>query len=134
MRTRGSSTHHRDDDKISCEALKRGISYVAVVASGKPAITSYQTKEEFGAVTLLDVSLETGRTHHIRVHMAAIGHPLIGDQIYNKKSSAILQRQFLHAHTLGFHLPNSGNFTTFCSSLPHDLNLVYEGLLQEREQ
>ena len=107
---------------------------MAVVASGKPAITSYQTKEEFGAVTLLDVSLETGRTHQIRVHMAAIGHPLIGDQIYNKKSSAILQRQFLHAHTLGFHLPNSGNFRTFCSSLPHDLNLVYEGLLQERER
>jgi 23S rRNA pseudouridine1911/1915/1917 synthase len=73
-----------------------------------------------GGFTLLEVAPETGRTHQIRVHLAAIGYPVVGDAVYGVKSKH-LSRQFLHAYRLGFKLPATGEFVEFQSELPEDL-------------
>jgi len=73
-----------------------------------------------GDYTLLEVRPETGRTHQIRVHLAAIGYPVVGDATYGVKS-AHLSRQFLHASRLGFKLPATGEYIEFTSELPPDL-------------
>ncbi len=93
---------------------------MAVVSTGREARTFYQAKEYLGNYTLLEVQPETGRTHQIRVHFSAIGHPVIGDTVYGVKSP-LLSRQFVHAHRLGFRLPRSGEFVEFESELPPDL-------------
>ena len=82
----------------------------AVTAKGKPAITRFHVLERFGDYTLVELSLETGRTHQIRVHMAYIGHPLAGDSVYGPRKTLGGKGQFLHAQTLGFtHLSNGEN-------------------------
>jgi 23S rRNA pseudouridine1911/1915/1917 synthase len=87
---------------------------------GRQARTNYRVLRYIGKNSLLEITPETGRTHQIRVHLAAIGYPVIGDATYGKKS-AFLNRQFLHAHRLGFYLPSSGKFVEFESPLPEDL-------------
>ena len=72
----------------------------AVTAKGKPAVTRFQVLERFGNYTLVELQLETGRTHQIRVHMAYIGHPVAGDPAYGPKKTLKGQGQFLHARTL----------------------------------
>src|SRR5215216_1677861 len=81
---------------------------MAVVRTGRPAVTRFQVVERFPNATLLEVSIETGRTHQIRVHLAFIGHPIVGDQIYGKArpKDSELDRQFLHASGLAFRLPD----------------------------
>src|SRR5919107_550077 len=83
---------------------------MAVRRSGRPAVTRFHVVERFPDATLLEVSIETGRTHQIRVHLAFIGHPIIGDQLYGRARSTDprLERQFLHASALGFRLPDGG--------------------------
>ncbi len=93
---------------------------MAVVTDGKQAWTSYLVKEYLDNYTLLEVSIETGRTHQIRVHLSAIGYPVVGDPVYGVKS-AYLKRQFVHAYKLGFRLPSSGNYQEFTCELPRDL-------------
>ena len=93
---------------------------MAVVIGGRQARTSYQVKEYLDDYTLLEVTLETGRTHQIRVHLSAIGYPVVGDQIYGVKS-AYVKRQFVHAYRLGFRLPSSDEFREFICELPSDL-------------
>ena len=93
---------------------------MAVVAEGKEARTEYQVTKYIGNYTLLEVRTETGRTHQIRVHLLAIGYPVVGDATYGVKS-AYLSRQFLHACRLGFRLPSSGEYVEFTSDLPLDL-------------
>ena len=93
---------------------------MAIVAGGKEARTLYRMVEQIGEYTLLEVTTETGRTHQIRVHLSAIGHPVVGDAIYGIRSPH-LQRQFVHAHRLGFALPDSREFVEFKSELPADL-------------
>jgi 23S rRNA pseudouridine1911/1915/1917 synthase len=93
---------------------------MAVVARGKEARTEYQVVKYIGDYTLLEVMPETGRTHQIRVHFAAIGFPVVGDKVYGVKSS-YLDRQFLHACRLGFKLPSTGEYREFKSELPSDL-------------
>ncbi|MCC9766474.1 RluA family pseudouridine synthase, partial [Streptococcus agalactiae] len=80
----------------------------AVTAKGKPAITRFHVLERFGDYTLVELSLETGRTHQIRVHMAYIGHPLAGDPVYGPRKTLGGKGQFLHAQTLGFTHPSNG--------------------------
>ena len=87
---------------------------------GRQARTNYRVVKYVGNNSLLEITPETGRTHQIRVHLAAIGYPVVGDETYGTKS-AYLNRQFLHAHRLGFHLPSSGDYVEFESSLPADL-------------
>jgi 23S rRNA pseudouridine1911/1915/1917 synthase len=97
----------------------------AVVAGGRPSVTHYDTVEAFRAASLLDIDLETGRTHQIRVHMAAIRHPCVGDLTYGADPVLAarlgLQRQWLHARELSFTHPGSGERVTFVSPLPPDL-------------
>ena len=97
----------------------------AVVADGKPSVTHYDTVEAFRAATLLDVRLETGRTHQIRVHMAALRHPCVGDLTYGADPTLSqrwqLSRQWLHAVRLAFDHPASGERVEFTSDYPDDL-------------
>lgn len=95
----------------------------AVIDGGKPARTRYLVKQYLDGATLLDVLLDTGRMHQIRVHMASIGHPVVGDQTYGRRGNkhADLKRQFLHATLLEFDNPLSGKLLKVRSSLPADL-------------
>lgn len=88
--------------------------------NGKAAVTHYQVLERFGAYTYVECRLETGRTHQIRVHMSSIGHPLLGDVVYGsaKASKFALQGQTLHAKSLGFIHPISGEYMEFHAPLP----------------
>ena len=97
----------------------------AVTADGKPSITHYETLEAFRSAALLEIHLETGRTHQIRVHMAAQKHPCVGDSMYGADPSLSarlgLSRQWLHAMRLGFTHPGSGEYVEFESRYPEDL-------------
>jgi 23S rRNA pseudouridine1911/1915/1917 synthase len=90
-------------------------------AASRQARTHFEVLEPLAAETFLEVRLETGRTHQIRAHFAAIGHPLAGDLTYGGEGKYGLQRQFLHAHRLSFAHPESGERMTFSSDLPTDL-------------
>jgi len=99
---------------------------MAITENGKEARTRYRVIKYFAdGYTLLEIKLETGRTHQIRVHLAAIGFPVVGDITYGVKSS-FLSRQFLHAHRIGFKLPSTGEFIEFQSELPQDLKMALE--------
>ena len=116
---------------------------MAIVSSGgKHAVTHYKLIQTFGSVAaLVDCRLETGRTHQIRVHLTALGHPIIGDPLYglNRRSQlnglqeglrrtvANFKRQALHAAELGFRHPVIGQHLKFCSGLPYKM----QGLLQD---
>ena len=93
---------------------------MAVMAEGREARTQYHVIKHIGNYTLLEVRPETGRTHQIRVHLSAIGYPVVGDKVYGVKS-AYLPRQFMHASRLGFKLPSTGKYVEFTSDLPPDL-------------
>ncbi|MHA6711952.1 RluA family pseudouridine synthase [Dehalococcoides mccartyi] len=93
---------------------------IAVVSDGRHARTGYKVLRYIQGYSLLEVKLETGRTHQIRVHFAAIGHPVAGDAVYGQKESWV-KRQFLHAHRLSFALPSNGQVVEFTSPLPPDL-------------
>jgi 23S rRNA pseudouridine1911/1915/1917 synthase len=87
--------------------------------NGKPAITHYQVLERFRNFTYIECQLETGRTHQIRVHMASIGHPLLGDELYGPaKCPYSLEGQTLHAMVLGFIHPRTGEYMEFTAPLP----------------
>ena len=93
---------------------------MAVVSTGREARTHYRVVNYIDNYTLLEVTLETGRTHQIRVHLAAIGYPVVGDEVYGTRSP-FLKRQFVHAHYLDFRLPRTGEHVEFSSELPADL-------------
>jgi len=97
----------------------------AVVANGKPSITHYKTLEVFPAVTLLEIELETGRTHQIRVHFSALHHPLVGDLTYGSDPALAarlkISRPWLHAIQLAFTHPGSGERISFTAEYPEDL-------------
>ncbi|MDR2431820.1 MAG: RluA family pseudouridine synthase [Candidatus Margulisbacteria bacterium] len=92
---------------------------IAVVSSGgKKAVTHYTILKRFNSMTLLEVTLETGRTHQIRAHLAYIGHPLIGDPVYNADYKKKNSRQCLIAYRLGFIHPRTKKYMEFCAELP----------------
>jgi 23S rRNA pseudouridine1911/1915/1917 synthase len=107
----------------------------AVVQSGRPSVTHYETVEAHRAATLLEIRLETGRTHQIRVHMAAIRHPCVGDLTYGADPVLArrlgLDRQWLHAHALAFTHPGSGDRVEFESPYPQDLQHALDLLRAE---
>jgi 23S rRNA pseudouridine1911/1915/1917 synthase len=104
----------------------------AVKESGKHAVTHYELLEAFRHASLLEVSLETGRTHQIRVHFAALHHPCVGDLMYGADPVLArrlgLERQWLHAVGLGFEHPGSGEWVTFTSTYPEDLQAALDRL------
>jgi 23S rRNA pseudouridine1911/1915/1917 synthase len=103
---------------------------------GKHAVTHYRTLEVLGGATLIECRLETGRTHQVRVHLASIGNPLLGDPVYGRTPSALrpvlqrlsLRRQALHAAELGFVHPVTGRRAQFASPLPDDMRTLIDEL------
>ena len=117
---------------------------MAVVQGGRESSTRYKVLHYFAVnsdqYSLVEVFPETGRTHQIRVHLAATGHPLVGDALYGKKSAipadvlrSGLDRQFLHAHLLGFRHPSTDEYLEFSSPLPEDLHRAIEALGHQTE-
>ena len=97
--------------------------------NGKEAITHYKVLERFGQATYIECRLETGRTHQIRVHMASLGHPLLGDTVYgSSKNPYHLQGQALHAMILGFVHPITGEYLEFEAPLPEYFSKLLEKL------
>lgn len=111
---------HRDPERIS------------VVGGGREAVTHFELCEQLPAHALLDLQLESGRTHQIRVHLKAIGLPVAGDPKYGVGGDLGLSRQFLHAARLGFTHPTSGAPLSFSSELPVDLRDALERARLER--
>lgn len=100
---------------------------MAVVSGGREAVTHYNVLERYGGYTLVECILETGRTHQIRVHMASIGHSIVGDPVYGiKKEKYKLNGQLLHAKTIGFVHPSTGEMMEFTSELPYYFKEVIE--------
>ncbi|KAG9596520.1 hypothetical protein KCV01_g9493, partial [Aureobasidium melanogenum] len=121
------------------DRLKQGVRDVEL--GGKEAVTHYRVRERFRAHSLIQCNLETGRTHQIRVHMAHIGHPLVGDQLYGNglrlprgASQELIdilrgfRRQALHAEKLGFEHPITGEYLEFSSPRPADQEALIEAL------
>ena len=102
----------------------------AVRRDGRPSITHYTLLEAHRSASLLEIQLETGRTHQIRVHFSALNHPCCGDLTYGADPTLAkrlgLERQWLHAFHLGFHHPGSGEYVEFSSPYPPDLELALE--------
>lgn len=104
------------------EITKMGVSFADV--KKKNAITNYKVLKRFKDFTMLELSLETGRTHQIRVHLSHMGHPVVGDRLYGSQKG--LGRQALHAKTLGFYHPATKKFMEFDSSIPADMQGLIE--------
>lgn len=111
---------------------------------GRWAVTHYRVIKHLEGATLMEVTLETGRTHQIRVHFAHIKHPVLGDPLYggrpqgffqnkDKGLKTIIKRQMLHAETLGFYHPDTGKYLEFSSPLPPDMEEVLKTLLIYRQ-
>ena len=99
--------------------------------NGRHAVTHYRVLERFGRYTYIECRLETGRTHQIRVHMASIGHPLLGDTVYGpSKDPFKLEGQALHAKLLGFQHPTTGQYVEFESPLPDYFTALLNKLRQ----
>ncbi|MGZ8843036.1 MAG: RluA family pseudouridine synthase [Pyrinomonadaceae bacterium] len=117
---------------------------MAIVRGGRPALSVYRTREAFGRFTSLNVELKTGRTHQIRVHLAWMKHPVVGDEVYGggrdktvsdpqvRGAIAKLNRQFLHAHELGFQHPRTNQQLRFTAPLPSELLHVLELIRQKK--
>jgi 23S rRNA pseudouridine1911/1915/1917 synthase len=109
---------------------------MAVVPTGRAAITGYRVRERFARWTLLEVDLYTGRTHQIRVHLASIGHPIAGDSVYAtgnvRRGPAGLERLFLHSWRLELTSPTSGTLIRAEAALPPELEQVLDALRDAR--
>ena len=93
--------------------------------NSRNAVTHYEVLERYSGYCLVKCRLETGRTHQIRVHMASLGHPVTGDSVYGAKKQKLFQKgQLLHAKTIGFIHPESGEYMEFSSQLPEEFQEV----------
>lgn len=101
---------------------------MAIVSTGRPAITRYRVVTSYSRSTLVEARPRTGRTHQIRVHLASVRHPVVGDTTYGRPAEG-LSRQFLHAHHLGFTHPASGQNIRFTAELPSDLRSYLDRLV-----
>lgn len=105
---------------------------MAVVPGGRPAVTHFSVIERFRRATLIEAELETGRTHQIRVHLAHVGHPLVGDPVYGTRNTFdMFPTQALHAMVLGFEHPRTGQYMEFTAPLPADMTALLERLRGE---
>jgi 23S rRNA pseudouridine1911/1915/1917 synthase len=118
----GLGRHVKERKKISVHTHK-----------AREAITAYRVKERYNNATLIEVEIKTGRTHQIRVHMAHVGHPVLGDRVYGgpkaaKLGDSVISRQMLHAETLSLMHPDTGNPLSFSAPPPADMAEVIEKL------
>lgn len=136
--------HLKGEEEVVSAPIGRSPTHrqrMAVVAGGRPALTRFRRLERWRGADLLRAELETGRTHQIRVHLASIGHPVVGDQVYGagavrgmsgpvrgwaREFAKLVPRQFLHATELGFAHPRTGEWLRFTSPLPADLEAAAE--------
>lgn len=95
---------------------------------GQPSLTHYRVMERYRGHTLLALSLETGRTHQIRVHLSHLGYPILGDKLYGGETTR-LDRQFLHAYRLSFYHPVDQKKMEFVAELPDELTTVLHNML-----
>ncbi len=101
--------------------------------SSRDAITHFKVIERFEGFTLLEITIETGRTHQIRVHMQYIGHPVVADPVYSRKKPPFnIKGQALHAYKLGFYHPRTGKYIEFTAPMPDDMNSILEILRKEK--
>jgi 23S rRNA pseudouridine1911/1915/1917 synthase len=120
----------RDDSGIIDAPIGRSLrnrKKMAVTVEGKSreAITHFKVLKRFSGYTLVEATLRTGRTHQIRVHLAFIGYPIVGDQLYGHKRQGLnINRQALHSHVLGFVHPSSKKYMEFCAPLPQDMQKI----------
>ncbi|APG71378.1 pseudouridine synthase [Lactobacillus delbrueckii subsp. delbrueckii] len=105
---------------------------MAVVEKGKSAVTHFKVLEQYQGYSLVECQLETGRTHQIRVHMAYIGHPLAGDPLYGPRKTLPGHGQFLHAKTLGFEQPSTGEWLEFSAKPPEIFQQTVADLRKKR--
>ena len=102
---------------------------MAVVANGKEAVTIYEVLERYQKYTLLKIELKTGRTHQIRVHMAQMNHPIVGDPVYsNGKNEYKIDKQLLHAYKIGFIHPRRNEYMEFKKDLPDGFKKIIDNL------
>jgi len=103
------------------------------VKNAREAKTFFKVLERFKDYTYLEIKLETGRTHQIRVHMKFIGHPVVGDPVYTRRKNPFqIKGQALHAYLLGLYHPQTGEYMEFCAPLPEDFSSIIK-ILRERE-
>lgn len=102
--------------------------YTVIERNSKHAVTHFQVVERFGDYTLLELKLETGRTHQIRVHMKFIGHPLVGDPLYGRSKGIKMNGQALHAAVLGFEHPEDARYLEFSAPIPEDMEALLVSL------
>jgi len=102
--------------------------YTVIEKNSKHAVTHFHVVERFGDYTLVELKLETGRTHQIRVHMKFIGHPLVGDPMYGRSKGIKMEGQALHAAVLGFIHPSSEQYIEFTAPIPNDMEMVLQSL------
>ncbi len=125
--------HGRIDTPISRDPVRR-IRMTTKLAAGRQALTEYRVLEEFERFSYLGVRIGTGRTHQIRVHLASLHHPIVGDRVYGAPQRVeglpALGRFFLHAHRLRFRLPSTGEWITVESPLPGELTACLDVLRQ----
>jgi 23S rRNA pseudouridine1911/1915/1917 synthase len=108
-----------DPEKVARQVLTDG--------TGRPSVTHVKVLERFSkGYTMVELRLETGRTHQIRVHMSHIGHPVVGDYLYGGDNPWLIERQALHAYKLRFHHPGTGEITEVTAPLPDDIKKVIE--------
>jgi pseudouridine synthase, RluA family len=108
---------------------KNRLKMAVTTLNGKEAVTHYKVLQRFGAFTYIEARLETGRTHQIRVHMAHVNHPLLGDAVYGPKKQALgVETQMLHAKLLGFRHPRTGEYMEFDSPLPEEFERIIKKL------
>lgn len=122
-------TPHPEEASIEAPVgrSRRDRKRMAVVEDGRPSATRYRVVRRFRGYAMVEAMPVTGRTHQIRVHLASIGHPVVGDATYGKAEPK-LGRQFLHAARLAFALPSTGRMVEFASPLPPELEAFLEGL------
>lgn len=124
----GKLTHREGTIEMPIARDPKDRQKMTATLTGKRAVTHFQVIEQFEQYAYISCRLETGRTHQIRVHLAAIGHPLVGDVVYGRRHTLPIDGQALHAHTLGFTHPTSGEQLRFTSDIPEDMSSLLEHL------
>lgn len=114
----GEIAHDKGEINAPIGRSKNDRKMQAVIEGGKPAVTHFEVLERFEGYTLVQLQLETGRTHQIRVHMKYIGYPVAGDPLYGPRKTLKGNGQFLHAEMLGFKHPTTGQMMVFEAPLP----------------